>query len=694
MSEFSKDRVDDNLSDHSTIKPASHADTELTSNPSQRLAPDPINHEPAQHPLPEQNVAKPDMSKPDVSKSELSNSAHEVSIETSNAGLSDCFSAELDSSINELVIESNNLSKESVNKAALEKEALDKEALDKKASEKKKKKKKKKKSQADSAQKISSKKDSTKKDSASEKVADVDPNAKAPLGTSKAVETMFRNALRTELDLIALAATKANIMISLNGIIISALMISGAFIFVSSASFLIPAGMFMFTAAASIFFAILAASPEKAHYFSGFIKWFKAMLKGDARFRDLRGFLARANRSSDGEVNLLINKDRMQLSREEYWERMQALMRDRDETYHSMSDQLYWLGQIAARNGKMLNMSYAIFRWGMLASVLASIILKALLFFYPAAVSEVPPQLDASGMGTLTGVYEPSAVQQLPDGRVLVVEDEEQRAMNLMTVAPDGSLSENAVASLQLTRSFGRKLNDLEGLTADDKGFIYAITSHSSDSSGKRDPTREQLLRFRVNGNIAGDISDVNTLRDELAKSPVLDAAFKARLNTSVDFNELDIEGLAYDNSTHSLLLGLRAPMAGKASVIVPIINSDAMFTNKEAPIFGQPIFLDLNGGGIRSLYFDPVLGVYVIANEINDPAGNKQAQIWTWTGDVDDKPVKIDTPELDPLQNIEAIDSITANGTIKMIFMADEGDAKKGVHARYVLLDYNKFTK
>ena len=527
----------------------------------------------------------------------------------------------------------------------------------------------------------------------SSKVSTVEADVKAPLGTSKAVETMFRNALRTELDLIALAATKANIMISLNGIIISALMISGAFIFVSSAAFLVPAGMFMFTAAASIFFAILAASPEKAHYFTGFSNWIKALIKREAHFRDLRGFLARANQSSDGQVNLLINKDRMQLSRHEYWERMQILMRDRDETYHAMSDQLYWLGQIAARNGKMLNISYSIFRWGMLFSVIASICLKALLFFYPAAASDIPPQLDAMGMGTLAGVYEPSAVQQLPDGRVLVVEDEEQRAMNIMTVAPDGSLSENAVASLQLTRSFGRKLNDLEGLTADDKGFIYAVTSHSSDTSGKRDPNREQLLRFRVNGNIAGDVSAVTNLRDEMVKSPVLDAAFKARMNTSIDFNKLDIEGLAYDNSTQSLMLGLRGPMAGKLSVIVPIINLEAMFTSNAAPVFGQPIFLDLNGGGIRSLYFDPVLGMFVIANEINDPAGNKEAQIWTWTGNPTDKPLKVDTPELAALQNIEAIDSITANGTIKMIFMADEGDAKKGIHARYVLLDYKKFT-
>lgn len=523
----------------------------------------------------------------------------------------------------------------------------------------------------------------------------LETDAKPLLGTSKAVETMFRNALRTELDLIALAATKANIMISLNGIIISALMISGAFIFVSSAAFLIPAGMFMFTAAASIFFAILAASPEKSQFFKGFSNWLKAFIKREAHFRDLKQYLALANRTSlNGDINPLINKDRMQLSREEYWERMQILMRDRDETYHAMSDQLYWLGQIAAHNFKMLNISYSLFRWGMLASVLASILLKAMLFFYPGVGADVPPQLDQTGMGTLTGVFEPSAVQQLPDGRVLVIEDEEQRAMNLMTIAPDGSLSENAVASLQLTRSFGRKLNDLEGLAADDKGFIYAATSHSSDTNGKRDPNREQLIRFRVNGNIAGDISNISNLRDSLMKSPVLEAAFKARLNTKANFDKLDIEGLAYDDSKNSLMLGLRAPMAGKLSVIIPITNSNQMFTDKVAPVFDQPIFLDLNGGGIRSLYFDPVLAVFVIANEINDPAGNKEAQIWTWTGNREDKPVKVATPELAALQNIEAVDSITANGTIKMLFMADEGDAKKGIHARYMMLDYKKFTQ
>ncbi|WP_200331468.1 hypothetical protein [Thiocystis violacea] len=73
-----------------------------------------------------------------------------------------------------------------------------------------------------------------------------------PVGSAKGVETLFRNAYRAELEIINLAATKANIMISLNGFIASALTISGAFIYTSSPEFLLPATLFLFTSVASI----------------------------------------------------------------------------------------------------------------------------------------------------------------------------------------------------------------------------------------------------------------------------------------------------------------------------------------------------------------------------------------------------------------------------------------------------------
>lgn len=451
----------------------------------------------------------------------------------------------------------------------------------------------------------------------------------------------------------------------------------------------------MFTSLASIFFAILSASPEKSHFFSGFSNWFNAFIKRKASFGDLREFLDRANQSSDGDdINLLINKDRMMLSRQEYWEQMQDLIRDRDETYHAMSDQLYWLGQMGARKFKFLNVSYAAFRWGLLVSVLSSLVLHALVFLYPNVLQKPPSHLTESGMGKFSALYEPSGAQQLPDGSMLIVEDEAQRAMNILTVGPDGGLVENTIANLRLTRSFGRELNDMEGLAVDQKGNIYATTSHSSDKNGRRQTAREQLLRFNISGSQAGNIATITTLRDDLADSATIAAAIKARTSQVANFDELDIEGLAYDDKTQELLLGIRDPVVDGLTMIIPITNPAEMFDNNSAPAFSAPIFLDIAGGGIRSLHFDKVLDKFIIANELEDEEGDKFSQIWTWSGDAQDEPVAMNLPELTDLKNIEAISTIDVDGESKLVFMADEGDAKKGIKARYVILDYDQFTK
>ena len=135
----------------------------------------------------------------------------------------------------------------------------------------------------------SEKKTKRKKDKAKKKKNKAeDLNAPDLLGTNKGVETMFRNAVRSEMELLALAATKANIMISLNGFIVSALMISGAFIFSSSPEFLIPASTFMITAAASIVFALLSASPERIGKMQAARTWFKDFIRGRSKLRDLK----------------------------------------------------------------------------------------------------------------------------------------------------------------------------------------------------------------------------------------------------------------------------------------------------------------------------------------------------------------------------------------------------------------------
>lgn len=313
------------------------------------------------------------------------------------------------------------------------------------------------------------------------------------------------------------------------------------------------------------------------------------------------------------------------------------------------------------------------------------------IIFYPAVSSEATPS-STIDIGVFKDIYEPSAVFQLYDGRVLVVEDEEHRAMNILTIAPDGSLIENKAANLRLTEGFERKLEDLEGLTADHEGFVYATSSHSSLKNGERDPNREQLVRFRVKGDDVGDIASITTLRDDLTNSKALSAAIKAKTGEQPNFDELNIEGLTYYHKSDELMLALRAPMAGKSAIIVPIINPNAVFDDGAKPIFGAAIFLDLDGGGIRSLHFSSVLNKYVIANEIPDEKGKDYSKIWTWSGNTNDKPVPIDLPELSDLKNIEGIDSVKVNGQAKLLFTADEGNEKKQKPAKYRFIDEAKF--
>lgn len=513
-----------------------------------------------------------------------------------------------------------------------------------------------------------------------------------PLGSRKAVETMFRNASRAELDIIALAATKANIMISLNGLIISALMISGAFIFSSTAAFLFPATVFLVTAAVSIVFALLAASPERVGVFPAVRDWLVALWRREAKLRDLREYLSRNDHAQrDRELNLLIYEDRVLLTREEHWQRMQELLRDQTEIYHQMSDQLYWLGQMANRKFKMLNISYTVFRWGLLASVLAFISVKSAMGVFPGLSQNSTTRLRNVGISEFTDIYEPSAVQQLADGRILVVEDEASRAMSLMDLAPDGALVENAANDVKINRAFGRKMSDLEGLSIDDEGYVYTITSHSKTKKGERKPDREQLLRFKIDGNSIGNIRSHTELRDDLAGATELAAAIRDLSGEEIDFDRLNIEGLAYYRETGELMIGLREPMAGEKSIILSITNPEEVFESGTAPEFGAPILLDLQGGGVRALSYDPVLNTFLIVNEIEGYENNRYSQLWSWAGDPAVAPEPLALPDIINLNNVESIDSILVEGEPHLLLMSDEGDEKKNLPARYMMLKYDQ---
>lgn len=517
-------------------------------------------------------------------------------------------------------------------------------------------------------------------------------NKKKKIGSGKGVETLFRNAYRAELDLIALAATKANIMISLNGFIVSALMISGGFIYADSPIFLVPSTIFLFTSAASIYFALTAASPDAATIHTRVFSWFKDFLIRKTNLSSFRNYVKPSPTFIDGESNILIHDDRIKLSKAEYLERMHDLLSDQEQIYEKMSDQLYWLGTITSHKFRMLRASYTVFRWGIILSVLALLAVKSYEYLLPS-INDLRGHVHSVGISKFEDIYEPSAAQQLLDGRVLVVEDEPFHALSIVEFLPDGSISENSLLDSFLLKSFNRKLNDLEGITMDSEGFIYVITSHSRNEKGKRKKSREQLLRFKIKGNEVTDIAVYTDFIEHITDSEILENILNNN-GKKFNLNAINIEALSFNKEKNRLMLGFRAPLIDGKSFVVTIKNPSGIFENNEQAIFAKnAIILDLNGGGIRSLDYDSQLGGYLMVNEIVKANGKKKSQLWFWGGKQEQSPQPIDLPQIINLKNVESIAPVIINGEPKLFLLSDDGKYKKKKTAHYMLLEYDQLS-
>ena len=184
------------------------------------------------------------------------------------------------------------------------------------------------------------------------------------LGTARGIETMFRNAYRAQLDLLALAATKANIMISVNGFILSVLLFSGAYFIISQPLFVIPTAMFLLTCMISIIFAVLAAQPKKN--------------KSNPRLEDFKC----------DRANLLIFEQFSQLSEDDFMIAMVELMQNNDRIYKNMAGQMYFLGKTADRKFKLLHVSYTTFISGLFITFITVLIIGMSLY-YPDLITSV-----------------------------------------------------------------------------------------------------------------------------------------------------------------------------------------------------------------------------------------------------------------------------------------------------------------
>ena len=288
----------------------------------------------------------------------------------------------------------------------------------------------------------------------------------------------------------------------------------------------------------------------------------------------------------------------------------------------------------------------------------------------------------------LSGVYEPSAIQQLPDGRFLVVEDEKQFPFSLVSIGLDGRVSSTPVdTGSSNTGDAPLKLDDLEALALDASGYCYALTSHSRDGDGDEKKSRDKLVRFQVEGQRLVAPMVIPGLKRALAAAhPVLAAA--AQIRDVKDDGGLNIEALEISPGQQQLLIGFRSPLQGRHAIIASVENPSAMFESGEPPRIAPTLqTLDLDGDGIRGLAFIPGLQGYLL---ISGPAASADVHfgLWFWSGLAGASPRRVTVAGLPGFEHAEGVTPAVIDGQQRIVIVSDDGSRETGRCARFLLLD------
>lgn len=165
--------------------------------------------------------------------------------------------------------------------------------------------------------------------------------------TERGIATMFRIMSENHVNLSQMADSKANIMISVNTIVMS-IMVSvllGKLQFYPE--YIVPTIILLLVCLSAIVYAILATRPN--------------ITKGTFTEEDIK----------NKKVNLLFFGNFYNMSLHEYDWAMKEMMKDNEYLNSSMIKDIYFLGVVLARKYKYLRISYNIFMFGLILAILA-----------------------------------------------------------------------------------------------------------------------------------------------------------------------------------------------------------------------------------------------------------------------------------------------------------------------------------
>lgn len=168
----------------------------------------------------------------------------------------------------------------------------------------------------------------------------------------RGIETMFRVTLNNHTKLSQIADSKANILLSVNAIIISVALstlipkLDGP----SNSHLIIPTFVMIMSSVACIILAIMSTRTKVS--------------SGTFTRKEIE----------EKKVNLLFFGNFYKMPMEEYLWAMKEMMADRQYLYDTMIKDLYYLGIVLNRKYKLLRLTYTVFTIGIIASVIAFVV--------------------------------------------------------------------------------------------------------------------------------------------------------------------------------------------------------------------------------------------------------------------------------------------------------------------------------
>ena len=173
----------------------------------------------------------------------------------------------------------------------------------------------------------------------------------------RGIDTLYRTNYRNHINFSSIADGKANMMISINTILISVIVtLSGASLSLDSFTierfrYIIPILILLVGSLASVLFAILSARP-----------------KVTAREVDMEDV-------DSNKISLLYFGNFLGIPKEEFINYLSDLKNDQQRLYDSMSIDLYNLGIVLREKYRLLSVSYNLFMAGLSLSVIAFIVI-------------------------------------------------------------------------------------------------------------------------------------------------------------------------------------------------------------------------------------------------------------------------------------------------------------------------------